>query len=41
MKVYKSTIQVATRRPQELVDITGARREEVRKAGIESGLCAL
>jgi secondary thiamine-phosphate synthase enzyme len=41
MKVYTSTIQVATRRPREFVDITEAAREEVRKSGIESGLCAL
>jgi secondary thiamine-phosphate synthase enzyme len=41
MKVYTSTIEVATRRPRELVDITEAAREEVRRSGIESGLCAL
>ena len=41
MKVYTSTIQVASRRPRELVDITEAAREEVRKSGIESGLCGL
>lgn len=41
MKLYTSTIEVATRRPRELVDITAAVREEVRKSGIESGLCAL
>jgi secondary thiamine-phosphate synthase enzyme len=41
MKLYTSTIQVATHRPREFVDITAAAREEVRKSGIESGLCAL
>jgi secondary thiamine-phosphate synthase enzyme len=41
MKLYTSTIEVATRRPREFVDITAAVREEVRKSGIEFGLCAL
>lgn len=41
MKLYTSTIEVATRRPRELVDITAAVCDEVRKSGIESGLCAL
>ena len=41
MKVYTSTIQVASRRTREFVDITEAAREEVRKSGIESGLCGL
>jgi secondary thiamine-phosphate synthase enzyme len=41
MKLYTSTIQVATRRPRELVDISEGLREEVRKSGIASGICAL
>ena len=41
MKLYTSVIEVSTRRPREFVDITAAAREEVRKSGVESGLCAL
>jgi secondary thiamine-phosphate synthase enzyme len=41
MKLYTSTIQVATQRARELVDITEAARAEVRRSGIETGLCAL
>ena len=41
MKVYTSTIEVTTRRARDLVDITEAAREQVRRSEIESGLCAL
>ena len=41
MRLYTSTIEVATRRARELVDITEAARAEVRASGIEEGLCAL
>lgn len=41
MQLYTATIQVATRRPRELVDISEELREEVRKSGIDSGICAL
>ncbi len=41
MKLYTSTIEVATRRPRELVDITEAARAAVRESGVEEGLCAL
>ena len=41
MRVYTSTIQVATRRAREFVDITEAARDEVRRSGVETGLCAL
>ena len=41
MKVYTSTIQVATRRAREFVDITEAAREEIHRSEIDSGLCAL
>ena len=41
MKLYTSTIEVATRRSRELVDITEAARAEVRASGVEEGLCAL
>ena len=41
MKLYTSTIEVATRRSRELVDITEAARAEVRESGVEEGLCAL
>ncbi len=41
MKLYTSTIEVATRRPRELVDITEAARAKVRASGVEEGLCAL
>jgi secondary thiamine-phosphate synthase enzyme len=41
VKLYTSTIEVATRRSRELVDITEAARAEVRASGVEEGLCAL
>jgi secondary thiamine-phosphate synthase enzyme len=41
MELYTSTIEVATRRSRELVDITEAARAEVRESGVEEGLCAL
>ncbi len=41
MEHYTSTIEVATRRKRQLLDITEAAREEVRSSGIREGLCAL
>jgi secondary thiamine-phosphate synthase enzyme len=41
MKLCTSTIEVATRRQREFVDITEAARAEVRASGVEEGLCAL
>lgn len=41
MAVYTSVIEVATQRARELVDITEAAREQVRRSGVREGLCAL
>jgi secondary thiamine-phosphate synthase enzyme len=41
MELYTSTIEVATRRARELVDITEAARAKVRESGVVEGLCAL
>jgi secondary thiamine-phosphate synthase enzyme len=41
MKQHLATIEVATQRQRELVDITELVRAEVRRSGIGSGTCAL
>jgi secondary thiamine-phosphate synthase enzyme len=41
VKIHESTIEVATRAPRELVDITREAREHVAGSGVHSGLCAL
>ncbi len=41
MRMYTTTIEVATRRHRELVDITENARDAVRRSGIENGTCAL
>ena len=41
MNLYSSTIEVATKRARELVDITELVRGEVKRAGVRDGLCAL
>ncbi len=41
MRLYTETIQVATRRQEELVDITEHVREHVGKSGVREGICAL
>jgi secondary thiamine-phosphate synthase enzyme len=41
MTIYTGVITVATDRPRVLVDITVLAREEVRRAGVRDGLCAL
>jgi secondary thiamine-phosphate synthase enzyme len=41
MRLYTGTIQLSTKRPRELVDITEQARGEVRRAGVRNGLCAL
>jgi secondary thiamine-phosphate synthase enzyme len=41
VKIHESTIEVATRAPRELVDITREAREHVARSGVRSGLCAL
>jgi secondary thiamine-phosphate synthase enzyme len=41
MKQFLATLQVSTQRKRELVDITEQVREEVRRAGISNGTCAL
>jgi secondary thiamine-phosphate synthase enzyme len=39
--VYTSVIEVSTRASRELVDITDAARDHVRRSGIREGICAL
>src|SRR5678816_138084 len=41
MNLYSSTIEVATERQRQLVDITELVRGEVKRAGMRDGLCAL
>jgi secondary thiamine-phosphate synthase enzyme len=41
MKLYEGVIEVATSRPRELVDITDEARAQVRRSGVQSGMCAL
>jgi len=41
MNVYSATIEVATQRERQLVDITNLVRGEVKRAGVRDGLCAL
>jgi secondary thiamine-phosphate synthase enzyme len=41
MKQFLATIEVATQRARELVDITAAVRAEVARAAIDNGICAL
>lgn len=41
MRLYTAVIELATRRPRELVDITEEARAHVRRSGIKDGLCAL
>lgn len=41
MTVYTDTIEVTTRSARELVDITDAAREHVRRSGVRRGVCAL
>lgn len=41
MTVYTGVIEVPTRSPRELVDVTEHVREHVRRAGVRTGLCAL
>jgi secondary thiamine-phosphate synthase enzyme len=41
MKQVLATIEVATQRARELVDITAAVRAEVARAAIDNGICAL
>jgi secondary thiamine-phosphate synthase enzyme len=41
MKLQTATIEVPTREPRELVDITDHVHREVRAAGVRTGLCAL
>jgi secondary thiamine-phosphate synthase enzyme len=41
MRMYTDIIEVRTTRARELVDVTAAAREHVRRAGVQRGLCAL
>jgi secondary thiamine-phosphate synthase enzyme len=41
MKQFLATIEVATLRERELVDITSRVRAEVGRAGVRDGICAL
>ena len=41
MKLHTAVIEVATRRPRQLVDITERARAEVRASGVREGLCSL
>ena len=41
MKLVTSTLQVATSRPRQLVDLTALVRREVQRAGVRQGTCAL
>ncbi len=41
MKMHTAILDVATRAPRQLVDITAEAREVVRAAGITNGTCAL
>jgi len=41
MKLHCATIEVATERERQLVDITELVRAEVARAGVTDGLCAL
>ena len=41
MSPVTSVIEVSTRNPRELVDITAQVRSEVAKSGVQEGLCAL
>jgi secondary thiamine-phosphate synthase enzyme len=41
MRLHTAVIAVATRQARELCDITREVREEVRRAGVREGLCAL
>jgi secondary thiamine-phosphate synthase enzyme len=41
VKLHTAVIEVATRKPRELVDVTEAARAEVRRSGVREGLCAL
>jgi secondary thiamine-phosphate synthase enzyme len=41
MRIHEGIIEVATTRERELVDITAQAREQVRRAGVRVGICAL
>ena len=41
MSLVTSVIEVSTRHPRELVDITAQVRSKVAKSGVQEGLCAL
>lgn len=41
MPLYQDVIEVHTTRPRQLVDITAAARDHVRRAAVRTGLCAL
>lgn len=41
MKLHTATIEVATTRERELVDVTEQARAEVRASGVRTGICAL
>lgn len=41
MRLYSSTIEVATERARQLVDITRQAEAEVHRSGVGEGMCAL
>jgi secondary thiamine-phosphate synthase enzyme len=41
MQLYTGIIELSTRQPRELVDITDKARAEVRRSGVRNGTCAL
>jgi len=41
MKLFTGSIQVATSRQRELLDITEQAREQVRRSGVGNGTCSL
>jgi len=41
MKLHTGVIEVATEKPRQLVDITDAARQEVRRSGVREGFCSL
>lgn len=41
MKLHTAVIELSTRRPRELVDITAQARAEARASGVKNGFCAL
>ena len=41
MKLYTGTIRVRTEQARQLVDITEQAKQQVRKANLQTGLCAL